>query len=208
MDRHLSDYVEEHSSPEKPVLARISRDTYLNVLNAHQLSGHIQGLLLSMLSRMIRPKQVLEIGTFTGYSALCLAAGADKVVTVERNDELADRIRRNLAFTPEGGKVELHIGDFKQVVKELQGEFQLVFIDGDKREYLSFLELVYPLVPSGGWILADNTLWGGHIIDPAYDKDSQTVALREFNDAVAADPRFEVLLLPVRDGLSILRKLG
>ena len=178
------------------------------------LSGHVQGRVLSMISHMLRPKHILELGTFTGYSALCLAEGLEeggKLVTIEHNDELEEMIRRNLARSPLGDKIELIIGDAVERVKELTNErvkeFELVFIDADKREYCAYLEALYPFVPIGGFILADNTLWDGHIVDPAYDKDKQTLGLRAFNDHVAADERFEQVILPLRDGLTIIRKV-
>jgi predicted O-methyltransferase YrrM len=152
----------------------------------------------------------LELGTFTGYSALCLAEGLEeggKLVTIEHNDELEEMIRRNFARSPLGERIELRIGDCILEIEKLEGPFDLVFIDADKREYCAYLEMVYPLVPVGGFILADNTLWDGHIIDPAYDKDKQTLGLRAFNDHVAADERFEQVILPLRDGLTIIRKV-
>jgi len=207
ISENLEEYVALHSAAEPEVLQQIARATHLNVLNPHMLSGHLQGRLLAVFSRMIRPRRILELGTYTGYSALCLAEGVQQeVVTVERNDELETVIRQNLALSPEGGKVRLLIGDCLQVVPQLSGEFDLVFIDADKREYLRYLDLVLDKVPSGGWILADNTLWDGHVIDPAYDRDRQTLALREFNDRVAADPRLDPLVLPLRDGLTVIRK--
>jgi predicted O-methyltransferase YrrM len=163
---------------------------------------------------MLRPRRILELGTFTGYSALCLAEGlADdgRLITIEHNDELEDTIRRNLSRSPLGEKIELMIGDCKEILSTfrfpLSTLFDLVFIDADKREYCTYLELVYPLVPVGGFILADNTLWDGHIIDPAYDKDKQTLGLRAFNDQLAQDDRFEQVILPLRDGLTIIRKI-
>ena len=202
------DYAEQYSTPDTPVMQQIARYTHLNVLNPHMLSGHLQGRLLSMIARMIRPKKILEIGTYTGYSALCLAEGVqDKVVTVERNDELETTIRRHLNMSPFGEKVELHIGDAKTVIPGLEDEYELVFIDADKREYSTYLDLVFPRVPVGGWIMADNTLWAGHLTDSAYDKDKQTLGIRAFNERVAADPRLETLILPLRDGLTLMRKL-
>ena len=179
-----------------------------------------------MLSQMIRPKRILELGTFTGYSALCLAEGLTedgRLITLEHNDEMENSIRRNFALSPLGEKIELVIGDAKEVLENFElriknfelgavsdrGEqFDLVFIDADKKEYCDYLDLVLPLVREGGWILADNTLWDGHIVDPAYDKDRQTVALRAFNDKVAQDERLEKVILPLRDGLTIIRKKG
>jgi predicted O-methyltransferase YrrM len=206
----LNEYIEQHSSPESQVLKQITRNTHLEVINPRMLSGHIQGRVLSMISQMIQPKKILELGTFTGYSALCLAEGlqADgKLVTIEHNDEMEEAIRRNLSLSPLGEKIELVIGDAKEVLGQMEaGEgVDLVFVDADKKEYCEYLELLVPLMKKGGWILADNTLWDGHIIDPAYDKDRQTVALRAFNDKVAADERLEKVILPLRDGLTIIR---
>ena len=209
----IFEYIEQHSSAESDVLKQITRSTHLEVINPRMLSGHVQGRVLSMISKMIQPKQILELGTFTGYSALCLAEGLTvdgKLVTIEHNDEMEDSIRRNLALSPLGEKVELMIGDAKESLrllgKEAIGEkFDLVFIDADKKEYCDYLDLVLPLMREGGWILADNTLWDGHIIDPAYNKDRQTVALRAFNDKVAQDEHLEKVILPLRDGLTIIR---
>lgn len=211
----LNDYIEKHTSPESETLSFITRDTHLNVLNPHMLSGQVQGRLLSMWSKMIRPRRILELGTFTGYSALCLAEGLDEageLITIEHNDELEDSIRRNLSLSPEGKKVKLVIGDAKEILSERneiirENSFDLVFIDADKREYTAYIDLVYPLVPVGGWMIADNTLWDGHIIDPAYDKDKQTLGLRAFNDYVAQDERFVQVILPIRDGLTLIRKI-
>ncbi len=207
----LDEYIEQHSTPENNVLEQISRSTNLHVLNAHMLSGQVQGRVLSFLSQMIHPNRILELGTFTGYSALCLAEGlsdSGELITIEHNDELEDTIRHNLSLSPLSSKIRLIIGDAAEVIRvESRKSFDLVFIDADKREYCTYLDLVYDLVRPGGWILADNTLWDGHIIDPAYDRDKQTVGLREFNDKVAADERFEQVILPLRDGLTIIRKV-
>ena len=210
----LEEYISYHSTPENEALEAITRDTYVHILNPHMLSGHVQGRALSMFSHMIKPKRILELGTFTGYSALCLAEGlADggKLVTIEHNDELEDTIRRNLSRSPLGEKIELIIGDACSIINSqlsiINYQFDLVFIDADKREYCAYLEAVYPLVPVGGFILADNTLWDGHIIDPAYDRDKQTLGLRAFNDQLKKDDRFEQVILPLRDGLTIIRKV-
>ena len=212
----LAEYIEQHSSPESDALRKITRSTHLELINPRMLSGHVQGRVLSMISQMIQPERILELGTFTGYSALCLAEGLTekgKLLSIEHNDELEDMIRRNLALSPLGEKVELVIGDAKEELRRL-GErreakgaelFDLVFIDADKKEYCDYLDLVLPLMREGGWILADNTLWDGHIVDPAYDKDKQTVALRAFNNKVAQDERLEKVILPLRDGLTIIR---
>jgi predicted O-methyltransferase YrrM len=218
----LSEYIEQHSSPESEVLQQITRSTHLEVINPRMLSGHVQGRVLSMLSQMIQPKRILELGTFTGNSALCLAEGLSengKLITIEHNDEMEDSIRRNLALSPLGEKIELRIGEAKEILKQLGNEianqleedsekhekFDLVFIDADKKEYCDYLDLVLPLMQEGGWILADNTLWDGHIVDPAYDKDKQTIGLRDFNDKVMANEHLEKVILPLRDGLTIIR---
>lgn len=209
----LDEYISAHSTPENAVLEAITRDTHVHVLNPHMLSGHVQGRVLSMISHMIRPKRILELGTFTGYSALCLAeglAGGGKLLTIEHNDELEETIERNFSRSSLSDRIELRIGDAKEVLKDralMHDSFELVFIDADKREYCAYLDLVYPLVPVGGFILADNTLWDGHIIDPAYDKDKQTLGLRAFNDKVKEDDRFEQVILPLRDGLTLIRKI-
>jgi predicted O-methyltransferase YrrM len=208
----LEEYIFEHSSPENEVLASITRDTHVHILNPHMLSGHIQGRTLAMMSHMIRPKRILELGTFTGYSALCLAEGLPedgKLITIEHNDELKNTILRNIGKSELGKKIEVIIGDAIDVISNFKfqiSNFDLVFIDADKREYCAYLDAVYDLVPVGGFILADNTLWDGHVVDPAYDRDKQTLGLRAFNDKLKEDDRFEQVILPIRDGLTIIRK--
>ena len=213
----LDEYISAHSTPENEALQAITRSTNLHVLNPHMLSGHIQGRFLSMISHMIHPHRILELGTFTGYSALCLAEGLapdGRLITIEHNDELESTIRHNLSLSPLGSKIELVISDAKKYLTEIVNrqssnrQFELVFIDADKREYCTYLELVYPLIPIGGFILADNTLWDGHIIDPAYDKDKQTLGLRAFNEQLSQDSRFEKIILPLRDGLTLIRKIN
>ena len=208
---NLDEYICDHTTPENAVLEAITHDTHVHVLNPHMLSGHVQGRVLSMMSHMIRPKRILELGTFTGYSALCLAEGlaeGGKLITIEHNDELEDTIRRNFARSPLSDRIELVIGNAKEyLMANANAKADLVFIDADKREYCAYLDLVYPLVPVGGFILADNTLWDGHVIDPAYDKDKQTLGLRAFNDKLKEDDRFEQVILPLRDGLTLIRKI-
>lgn len=215
----MTDYIEAHSSPENEVLRHINRRANVMMSNPHMLSGHVQGRVLSMLSKMIRPQRILELGTFVGYSALCLAEGLaedGRLITIEKNDELEDVIRENLSLSPLGERIELRIGTVQDVLAELRSTmlaprcseplFDLVFLDADKRDYVEDLEAVLPLVREGGWILADNTLWDGHIVDPAYDRDKQTLGLRRFNDHVRNHPELENVILPIRDGLSIIRK--
>lgn len=215
----IDEYIEQHTTAENETLSRITRSTHLEVINPRMLSGHVQGRVLSMLSQMIRPRRIVELGTFTGYSALCLAEGLSddgELITIEHNDEMEDAIRRNLTLSPLGKKIKLRIGDAKEVLEQLANEqpnteqehkagFDLAFIDADKKEYCDYLDFIYPLMNKGGWILADNTLWDGHIIDPMYDKDRQTIALRAFNDKVANDQRLEQVILPLRDGLTIIK---
>ena len=207
----ILEYIEQHSSPESDVLKQIVHTTHIEMINPRMMSGHIQGRVLSMFSQMIRPKRILELGTFTAYSTLCLAEGLPEdgeLVTLEHNDELEDMIRRNLALSPLGSKVQLVIGDAMQWLSAQSSDmlYDLVFIDADKREYSAYLDAVLPLVRPGGWIFADNTLWDGHIIEPEYDKDKQTLALRAFNDKVVQDERLDKVILPLRDGLTIIRK--
>ena len=207
----ILEYIEQHSSPESGALKQIVHTTHIEMINPRMMSGHIQGRVLSMFSQMIRPQRILELGTFTAYSTLCLAEGLSDdgtLVTLEHNDELEDMILRNLALSPLGEKVQLVIGDAMQWLSAQSADvlYDLVFIDADKREYSAYLDAVLPLVRPGGWILADNTLWDGHIIEEAYDKDKQTLALRAFNDKVAQDERLEKVILPLRDGLTIIRK--
>jgi predicted O-methyltransferase YrrM len=206
----ILEYIEQHSSPESDVLQQITHSTHIEMINPRMMSGHVQGRVLSMISQMIQPKRILELGTFTGYSALCLAEGLQEdgqLVSLEHNDELEDMIRRNLSLSPLGERIELIIGDACEwlAAQTTDPLYDLVFIDADKREYCAYLDAVLPLVRPGGWILADNTLWDGHIIEAAYDKDKQTITLRAFNDQVAQDPRLEKVILPIRDGLTIIR---
>ena len=210
--QNIDEYISSHTTPEGELFAAITRETNLHVLNPHMLSGQVQGELLRMFSRMIRPRRVLELGTYTGYSALCLAEGLTddgQLITIEHNDELEETIRNHFARTPLGSKIRLLIGDALQLLPTANigcDPFDLVFIDADKREYCAYYELVFPLVRAGGFILADNTLWDGHVIDPAYDRDKQTLELRRFNDLVASDECVSQVILPVRDGLTVIYK--
>ncbi|WP_303310445.1 O-methyltransferase [Hymenobacter sp. BT730] len=207
----LQAYADQHTSPETPLLARLNRETHVQVLAPRMLSGQLQGRLLSMLSHMVRPRRILELGTYTGYSALCLAEGltADgELHTIEQNPELEDRIRRYVAEAGLTGRIHLHIGEALQVLPTLTETWDLVFIDADKINNDAYYELVLPQVRPGGFILVDNVLWSGkvlpsHKVRPS-DKDTQ--ALRVFNDKVQQDERVENVLLPVRDGILMIRK--
>ena len=206
----LDSYILSHIDEEGEYLHRLWRDTQLKLSYGQMASGHLQGRLLKMLVQMIRPQRVLELGMFSGYSALSMAEGLEEgaeLHTFEVFDEMEDFARPWIEGSPYGHFVHIHIGDAKELIPSLPQEFDLVFIDADKREYCAYLDLVFDKVKPGGWILADNTLWDGHIIDPAYSKDKQTLGLLAFNKQVAQDPRLEKVILPIRDGLTIIRKL-
>ncbi len=203
-------YILDHSDPEGDYLYRLYRATNIHLLHGRMASGHLQGRVLKMLVRMVRPRNVLEIGTFSGYSAICLAEGlppGGKVYTFEINDEQEDFTRPWLENSPVGDKIEFIIGDAVKEAPKLGVEFDMAFIDGDKRTYMESYETVLSLLRPGGFILADNTLWDGHVVDHAYDGDRQTRGIEAFNDFVAADPRVEKVMLPLRDGLTLIYKI-
>lgn len=204
-------YAALHSDPEPEYLRSIWRRAHLQLLNPRMNSGHLQGRLLTMFTRMIRPVRVLELGTFAGYSALCLAEGVGpggEVVTIEANDELEDFIRDSLASSPHGDKVKLLFGDALEVMRTLpDASFEMIFIDADKRAYCDYYEEAKRLAAPGAFILADNTLWSGHLEDPKYSRDAQTQGVNRFNELVASDPDVERVLLSVRDGLTLIRKI-
>lgn len=210
MDSILEKYISEHNSLVPDYLTQIERDTYIRLYNPRMVSGAIQGRILAMISKMIRPTKILEIGTFTGYSTLCLAEGLTSggtLITIERDDELEDTIRHNLSLSPLGKQVQLIIGDATVLLPTLSDSFDLVFLDGDKREYITYYEQVFSHIPQNGWLLVDNTLWDGHVVEDSYLKDHQTQALKEFNDMLVQDIRVEQVILPIRDGLTIIHKL-
>ena len=204
----LTAYIEQHIDSEHPYLYRLWRSTNLYQVRGHMASGHLQGVLLRMLVEMIRPRRVLEIGTYTGYSALSMASGLDDgalIDTYEINDELEDFTRRNIEESPWADKVRLHIGDVLQELKDSPLGYDLIFIDGNKRQYCEYYALALNLLNPRGYILADNTLWDGHIIDPTYDRDTQTLGIRRFNEEIARDKRVEKVIIPMRDGLTLIR---
>lgn len=206
----LEEYISTHIYPEEELLRNLYRETNLRQLNPRMASGHIQGELIKMLVSMIKPKLALEIGTFTGYSALCIASGLPRngvLHTVEINDELEDFIKKWIKLSPFADKIRLHIGNALETVPALGLEFDMVFLDGEKTEYPEYYGIIMDCLKPGGYILADNTLWDGHVVDPAYDRDPQTVAIRKFNDIVAADKRVEVAMIPIRDGVTIIKKI-
>ena len=209
MSEELDDYVRNHIDAEPDYLYRLWRATNLHLLNGRMASGHLQGRLLRMLVAMIRPQRVLEAGTFSGYSALCMAEALTEgahLWTFDVDDELEDFTRPWIEQSPWAGRITYAIGDAAVEAPKLGITFDLVFIDSDKRQYTEMYESAIKIVKSGGFIVADNTLWDGHIVDPDYDRDQQTRGIRRFNDHVAADPRVEKVMLPLRDGLTLIRK--
>ena len=209
MTEDIEKYVLAHSEPEGDYLYRLYRATNIHTIHGRMTSGHLQGRLLKMLVRMIRPKNILEVGTFSGYSAICMAEGLDeggKVWTFEINDEMEDFTRPWIENSPVADKIDFRIGDANIEAPKLGITFDLAFVDGDKRTYVETYEMVLRLLRPGGYIIADNTLWDGHVTDPAYDHDHQTQGIRQFNDYVAADNRVEQVIVPLRDGLTLIRK--
>lgn len=204
------DYILAHITPEDDYLHRLWRATHTQLLYPRMASGHLQGCLLTMLTRLIAPRCVLEIGTFSGYSALCMAKGmapGGVVHTFEVNDEQEEFTRPWLEGSPYPACVEMHIGDVLELLPAMDLTFDMAFIDGNKRQYCDYYELVMSRLRPGGYILADNTLWDGHVADPAYDHDAQTLGIRRFNDRVAEDGRVEKVILPLRDGLTLIRRI-
>lgn len=207
--RLLEQYVLEHIDAEGDYLHRLWRATNVELLHGRMASGHLQGRLLKMLVRMIRPQNVLEVGTFSGYSAICMAEGLPedgKVYTFEINDEMEDFAHRWISGSAVAERIDFRIGDAIVEAPRLGITFDMVFIDGDKRTYVEAYEMALSVVRTGGFILADNTLWDGHVVDEAYDHDRQTQGIEAFNDHVAADSRVEKVILPLRDGLTLIRK--
>jgi caffeoyl-CoA O-methyltransferase len=203
------EYVLAHTDKEPEYLANINRATHLRMINPRMLSGHLQGRVLAMFCSMVQPKRILELGTYTGYSALCMAeALPDNGIlhTIECDDELEDFIVENLNSVEHGGKVKLHIGNALDIIATLNETFDLVFIDADKREYTAYFEAVLPKLRKGGFILADNTLWDGKVLKQPEPNDHQTIEIQKFNVFIANDNRVEKVMLPLRDGLTIIRK--
>lgn len=203
----LDKYISEHTTPEGDYLYRLFRATHVEILAPQMASGHVQGRFLKFLVKMIKPKRILEIGTFTGYSAICMSEGLDadgKIYTFEVEDELEDFTRKWIDGSEHGSKIVFTIGNALEIVPSLGEKFDMVFIDGNKREYIEYYEMAIKYLSPGGWILADNTLWDGHVIEPER-KDAQTNGVRAFNDFVRNDDRVEVVILPLRDGLTIVR---
>ena len=205
----LDDYILAHIDPEPDYLHRLWRATNLQLLNGRMASGHLQGRLLTMLVRMIRPEKVLEVGTFSGYSALCMAEGLPEgghLWTYEVDDELEDFTRPWIEASPFADRITFTIADALEAVPRLGLSFDMIFLDGDKRRYPELYEMAVKFSKNGGFIVIDNTLWDGHVVDPSYDRDHQTQGIRTLNDRLAVDPRVEKVIVPLRDGLTLVRK--
>jgi len=211
IDKVLDQYMLSHIVEESPLLARLYRQTQVMMVNGRMCSGHLQGSLLTLLSKLVHPDKILEIGTYTGYSALCLANGLSEngiLHTIEINDELE---LLAASFFEESGmqdRIIQHIGDADEIIPQLDEKFDLVFIDADKRKYLSNYNLVFPKVAIGGVIIADNTLWAGKVVQKIAANDEQTIGIMQFNDFVKIDPRVETFMIPIRDGMTVLRKIS
>lgn len=210
-DKELESYINNHTSAEPALLQKLNRETHAKVLMPRMLSGHLQGRVLSMISHMVRPEYVLEIGTYTGYSAICLAEGLapeGKLFTIDINEELEDMARRYFAAAGIADRVDYRIGDAREIIPGIREIFDIVFIDADKASYGYYFDLVIDKVKKNGFIIADNVLWSGKVLAGTHKKvDKDTAAIMDFNDKVHQDNRVENLLLPIRDGLMVLRKV-
>jgi caffeoyl-CoA O-methyltransferase len=205
----IDNYCSEHTSPENELLSKLNRETHAKVMQARMLSGHFQGRLLAMFSQMMQPSNILEIGTYTGYSALCLAEGLTdngKIITLDVNEELEDFVRSFFEASPLSNKIDFRIGNALEIIPTLTETFDLVFIDADKLNYANYYDLVFDKVRKGGYIISDNVLWSGKVADDT-KKDKDTLSIRAFNKKLHDDSRVENILLPIRDGLIIVRKL-
>jgi len=210
ISQELEDYIEQHSEKEPVLLEALNKETYQKILIPRMLSGHFQGRVLSMLSKLIRPVTILEIGTFTGYSALCLCEGMQEngtLHTIDIKEELVDFQRKHFDKSPWGKQIHQYLGEAIDIIPTLYLKFDLVFIDADKENYLNYFELILPKMNRGGIILSDNVLWSGKVLETLNPKDTSTRILLEYNALLANDPRVETVLLPIRDGLTVSRVL-
>ena len=204
----LDQYVTNHSEEEPALLAALNKETYQKILLPRMLSGHFQGRVLSMLSKLIRPKSILEIGTYTGYATLCLCEGLQEngtVHTIDINEELVDFQRKYFDKSDWGNQITQHLGDAMKIIPNLNTKFDLVFIDADKENYIAYFNMIVPMMEKGGIILSDNVLWSGKVLEPLHPKDKSTKELLEYNQLLKEDPRVETVLLPIRDGLTVSR---
>ncbi|WGK94833.1 MULTISPECIES: O-methyltransferase [Flavobacterium] len=210
ISQELEDYIEQHSEKEPQHLAALNKETYQKILLPRMLSGHFQGRVLSMLSKLIRPINILEIGTYTGYSALCLCEGMQEngqLHTIDIKEELVDFQRKHFDKSPWGNQIVQHLGEALDIIPTLDMQFDLVFIDADKENYIHYFEMIVPKMNKGGIILSDNVLWSGKVLEPLQKNDVSTKVLLEYNELLKNDPRVETVLLPIRDGLTVSRVL-
>jgi predicted O-methyltransferase YrrM len=210
ISQELEEYIEKHSQNEPELLAQLNKETYQKILLPRMLSGHFQGRVLSMLSKLIRPANVLEIGTYTGYASLCLCEGLQEngqLHTIDIKEELVDFQRKYFDKSPWGNQIFQHLGEAISIIPNLDLKFDLVFIDADKENYLNYFELIVPKMNKGGIILSDNVLWSGKVLEPLQKNDSSTEILIRYNELLKNDPRVETVLLPIRDGLTVSRVL-
>ena len=210
ISQELEDYIENHSQNEPELLAQLNKETYQKILLPRMLSGHFQGRVLSMLSKLIRPNTILEIGTYTGYASLCLCEGLQQngqLHTIDIKEELVDFQRKYFDKSPWGNQIFQHLGEAISIIPNLDLKFDLVFIDADKENYLNYFELIVPKMNKGGIILSDNVLWSGKVLEPLQKNDSSTEILIRYNELLKNDPRVETVLLPIRDGLTVSRVL-
>ena len=208
ISQELEDYIEQHSQKEPEILAALDKETYQKILLPRMLSGHFQGRVLSMLSKLVRPATILEIGTYTGYSALCLCEGMQEnglLHTIDIKEELVDFQRKYFNKSPWGKQIVQHLGQAINIIPTLELKFDLVFIDADKENYLNYFELIIPKMNKGGIILSDNVLWSGKVLEPLQANDLSTKIILEYNQLLKNDPRVESVLLPIRDGLTVSR---
>lgn len=209
MTKEIESYILSHSDEEGSLLAALNRDANVNLLRPRMLSGHLQGRILKMFCRMLKPRRVLEIGTYTGYATLCMAEALEKgaeIHTLEINDEMEDFIRKYVSQSPDKDKIKLYFGDAMEIIPAMDQTFDLVFIDADKRLYSDYYDLIFDKLPAGALILADNTLWDGKVLEPLQSSDKQTAGILAFNDKIKADQRVEKVILPLRDGLTMIWK--
>lgn len=209
LDEKIEEYVNQHSSPEPELLARLNRETHLKILQPRMLSGHLQGRVLSMLMKMIRPQRILEIGTYTGYSALCMAEGlaqAGELHSIDINEELTDFVQKYVNEAGHQDEIKLHVGNALEIIPLLKEDWDVVFIDADKNNYINYYNLLIDKLKSGSYIIADNVLWSGKVIEDYNQQDEDTKTLIDFNKMIQKDERVENVLFPIRDGLMVVRK--